>query len=166
VTAALKLMERDRGWRELRRKVIESARGKHVLVGVQGAKARAPHPGSKKLTVGDVATINEFGAEITLPNGKTVIIPERSFIRATFDQHGDALQRRASMIGKAILLTKVTPTQGLNLLGLHAVGLVQQRMAAGVPPPNAPSTIKRKKSSKPLIDKGQLRGAITHEVEG
>jgi hypothetical protein len=167
MTAILRTRDIDRGWRELRRKVLESARGKHVLVGVQGDKARAPHPGSKKgLTVGDIATIHEFGAKVTMPSGTEVIIPGRSFLRATFDEQGADLQKRATLLGRAVLLTKITPVQGLNLLGLHAVGLVQKRIADGVPPPNAPSTIKRKGSSKPLIATGQLRASITHEVEG
>ncbi len=166
MTAVLRVTDRDRGWRELRRKAAV-LNGKAVLVGVQGAKANAPHPGSKKLTVGDVAAINEYGAEVKMPGGKVVIIPERSFIRATFDEHAADISRRATLLGRAVLLTKITPDQASELLGMYIVGLMQQRIADGVPPPNAPSTIKRKKSSKPLIGvHNTLRASITHEIEG
>jgi hypothetical protein len=45
------------------------------------------------------------------------------------------------------------------------VGVIKQRIANGIAPPNSPYTIARKGSSKPLIDTGQLRNSITYQVE-
>ena len=52
----------------------------------------------------------------------------------------------------------------LDRAGLKFVGDVQQRMKAGIDPPNAESTVERKGSSTPLIDKGQLWTSIRHQV--
>jgi len=43
---------------------------------------------------------------------------------------------------------------------------VVDEINSGVPPPNAPSTVKRKKSSKTLIDKGKMRGHVDHRITG
>jgi hypothetical protein len=40
---------------------------------------------------------------------------------------------------------------------------VAKKMVSGVPPPNAPSTIARKKSSLTLNDSGEMLGHLTHQ---
>ena len=57
------------------------------------------------------------------------------------------------------------PFDILNRVGLVAVAKVQQFMTALKSPPNAPSTIKKKGSSNPLIDNGALRQSVTSKVE-
>ena len=52
----------------------------------------------------------------------------------------------------------------LNRVGLVAVGNVQKYMTELRTPPNAASTIKKKKSSNPLIDSGALRQSVTYKV--
>ena len=54
--------------------------------------------------------------------------------------------------------------QILEVIGLVAVGRVQQYMVDLRSPPNAPQTIARKCSSNPLIDTGSLRQSVTHKV--
>lgn len=54
--------------------------------------------------------------------------------------------------------------QSLEIVGLVAVGKVQQYMVDLRSPPNAPQTIARKGSSNPLIDTGSLRQSVTHKV--
>lgn len=53
----------------------------------------------------------------------------------------------------------------LERVGLWAQGSIQQRISDGIPPPNAESTIRRKGSSTPLIDTGQLRTSIKYRVK-
>jgi hypothetical protein len=40
---------------------------------------------------------------------------------------------------------------------------IDKKMLSGVPPPNAESTIKKKGSSKTLIDTGEMLGHVTHK---
>ena len=52
----------------------------------------------------------------------------------------------------------------LDAAGVEGVSLVQRKMIQGPFAPNAPSTIKRKGSSRPLIDSGALRQAVSYVV--
>jgi len=52
----------------------------------------------------------------------------------------------------------------LNLIGLTAVGKVQQYMTELKSPPNAKSTIRKKKSANPLINNGALRQSVTYSI--
>ena len=52
----------------------------------------------------------------------------------------------------------------LNRVGVVAVAEVQKYMTELRTPPNAPSTIKKKGSSNPLIDSGALRQSVTYKI--
>lgn len=126
-----------------------------LTVGIQAEEASNPD-GSGKTTIGEIATINEFG----------IGVPERSFIRAWADENEPKNLEVLRKIGESVVTGKgPTPDQGLNQAGLRFVGDIQARISAGIGPPNAASTIARKGSSVPLIDTGQLRSSIRHKVE-
>jgi hypothetical protein len=154
--ATLKVTDRDFGWKGLEHAVLKlGGKGAFTLVGVQGAHAAA-NVQDTALTYAQLARIHEFGA------GRS---PERSFIRATIDKYQSAIQKRAIALGRGVLLDAFSVEQALELLGEYVVGLIRQRIADGIAPRNKPSTIKRKGSSKPLIDTGGLRASITHRPE-
>ena len=52
----------------------------------------------------------------------------------------------------------------LNRTGLFLQREIQKEIDEKETPPNAPATIARKNSSKPLIDSGQMRQAVTYKV--
>lgn len=52
----------------------------------------------------------------------------------------------------------------LEMVGVVAVGKVQEYMTNLDSPPNAQSTIKKKGSSNPLIDTGALRQSVTYST--
>lgn len=106
-------------------------------------------------TVLDIANINEFGG------GN---VPSRSFIRAWFDSNREKMNKMILAIMKAVVKGKYTPDQALEILGLRWVGEIQARIGKGIPPANAASTIRKKGSSKPLIEQGILRSAITFRI--
>jgi phage gpG-like protein len=161
VRAKVKVSDKDRGWKELQRRVLRLSRtGAFVRVGIQGNEASGAHTGSGQ-TVAEIATVHEFGA-VTQTG---VVIPQRSFIRAAIDENAPKLQRTATLVGRGVLLGKFGRTQALELLGHQAVGIMKQRIANRIAPRNSPVTIARKGSDVPLIDSGQLRGSITHKVE-
>ena len=145
---------RDKGARRVVREL--GKRGSPgVEVGVLGDKAGAQHRGSDQgITVAEIAEIHEFGLGV----------PERSWLRDWIDQDKAQIEARISTESRAMITKKRTREQVLARLGVWIQGEIQQRIADGIPPPNAPSTIARKGSSKPLIDKGQLRQSITHRV--
>ena len=156
----------DRGWEDIKARVTAlRGAGAVVTVGVQGAPAAANHQDSR-LTVAQIATVHEFGKTIRQPNMKrTIRIPERSFLRATVDQYREAIARRQVLLSQGYVLGKFELKPAMELLGQYVVGLIKQRIANGIAPPNSPWTIAKKGSSKPLIDTGQLRNSITYKVE-
>jgi phage gpG-like protein len=159
--ARAKVTDKDKGWK----KIAEAMRGPSLEVGVGliGPKASQQHRDSD-LTVAEIGTLHEFGYSFTTPAGTEVEVPARSFLRATIDQNQAKYTRQITQAARAITSGKISTHLALDLIGQGAVGDVQQRIADGIPPPNAPSTIARKGSSKPLIASGQTRQEITHEV--
>ena len=59
----------------------------------------------------------------------------------------------------------IDPDAALDAMGIEMQGVIRQFLTDLTDPPNSPETIRRKKSSNPLIDTGQLRTAIDYEVE-
>lgn len=162
VTVDVKVI--DRGWNDIQKRVAQLATSTaFVTVGVQGPKAAANHQNST-LSVGQIATIHEFGKVIQTRYAR-IVIPARSFIGATCDLYKDKIGQREVLLQQGFVLGKFGLVQSLELLGTYVVGLIKSRIARGIPPANKPSTIRRKGSSKPLIDTGQLRNSITYKVD-
>lgn len=123
-----------------------------VTVGVHGDEGAAPHANDTgaALTVADVAMFHEFGLGV----------PQRSFVRAWFDESQPFLQETMRSQMKLVVAGKITAEVAMNRIALAFEGSIKQRIAKGIGPPLAKSTIAAKGSSKPLIDSGQLRAAV------
>lgn len=150
----------DKGFSKYIASLKEQSKG-HVRVGIQGEKAlqkKKTFDGKldDELDVVSVATFNEFG---------TPTIPERSFLRATVDKNrkkiGDILEAGLTDIKRG----RLEQTQALSFLGLWLQARIVERINAGIAPANAPSTIARKGSSKPLVASGQLGQSVTYVVD-
>lgn len=103
----------------------------------------------------EVAAFNEFG------NSET---PARPFMKQSFDRHGDELKAICSAMMKQIEKGQ-TAEYALKNIGVAAKGIVQNEIVDGNFVPNKPSTISRKKSSKPLIDTGHMRQSVDYVIE-
>lgn len=137
-------------------KLIKNAqKHEHVAVGILQDE---PHEGGLFSMV-DLAMVHEYGS-------RDQTIPARSFIRSTCDakrkQHLDLIRQFQSKI----LRGHITARQALTQLGEVVSKDMVETINNGIEPKLRPSTIKRKGSSKPLIDTGRLKGAITHEIRG
>lgn len=145
----------DKGYAALVKRFYAAGGAPVIDVGVLEAEGLKAHEGGENVTVLDVAIWNEFG---------TGQIPERSFIRAWFDENATKAREFTRRLLESVVLGKRNLPDVPELLGQTFVAQIQKRMSAGVPPANAPSTIDRKGSSKPLIDTGQLRSSVTYRV--
>ena len=100
--------------------------------------------------VAAVAAWNEFG---------TVAIPERPFFR-------NALRRSLDPV-RELVAERVDPRKMevdpllADEVGAYVAGQVQSEIVRLREPSNASSTIARKGSSNPLIDKGKMRQSVT-----
>jgi hypothetical protein len=143
----------DHGYRRLV-EIVFGLERPVITVGIfesEGSKMYA----SDDMTLLEVAIIHEFGTDK---------IPERSFIRAWFDENQDRCREALRVMLEVVVAGKYTKEQSLELLAQRFVGEIQKRIAAGIPPPLAQSTIDRKGSSTPLINTGQLRSGITYKI--
>lgn len=143
--------DRDRGARATIAR-LAGARGATIDVGIIGERAAEAYEDG--ITVAQVAEWAEFGL------GQ----PERSWLRAWVDSSDAAIkaQIRAQVAGFSS--GRFTRRQALERLAAWMVGEIRARIARGIAPPNAQSTIDRKGSSTPLIDKGQFRSSIASRV--
>lgn len=112
------------------------------------------------LTVAGYGLINEFGN--VLKN-----IPERSFIRSPLMSHlVERIVKDKEKFGE-IYENKENAEGIYERMGIIAKSIIQEAFATsndGNWAENSPITIMKKKSSKPLIDKGRLVKSIDYEV--
>lgn len=153
MTSSLK--DLDHGYKALLRRVFGMKKPR-IDVGLLEADGGKEHEGSDSTTVLDVGTWNEFGTDR---------IPARSFVRAWFDEAEGRKRQELGTLAKSVVAGKRTKEQALEVFGLGAAGEMQARISEGVSPANAPSTVARKGSSKPLVDTGQLRSSLSYRVD-
>src|SRR5699024_4023822 len=92
-------------------------------------------------------------------------VPLRSWLRSPIDARIKDIRKRQQRLARKVVAGKMTADMALERLGLWLTGEIKKAMSAGLPvKPLDQETIDRKRSSKPLIDTGQLRSSITHEV--
>ena len=103
--------------------------------------------GSDNFNLASLAAVLEFGNEH---------IPSRPFLRQTLAEN----QEKYTALFVKLFESGVSIEQIYEQIALIAQGDVQQNIVNGEWTANAPSTIKRKKSSKPLIDTGKLRQSV------
>ena len=116
----------------------------------------AGNHGDSGLTVAEVGNYNEFG---------TTKIPERSFMRSTIREKRKDIIKLQEKLLKKIQSGDMEVEQALGLIGSFIAGEVTQKIVSIKSPPNHPYTIKKKGSSNPLIDTGQLKNSITWEID-
>ena len=94
-------------------------------------------------------------------------IPPRPFIEPGVEAEKDRL---ADMMAQAVVMALDGNEGGavsqMHMAGIVAENSIKQYMGSGALAPNAPSTIRKKHSSAPLIDTHVLQASITHVVEG
>ena len=108
-------------------------------------------------TLAQIAAWNEFG---------TPTIPPRPFMRPTIDSQGKKAEQMLSQEIEKIFQgkKKANIMTALGRVGAFLAGAIQRKITTLKRPPNAPSTIKKKGSSNPLIDTGAMRQAVGFKV--
>lgn len=152
--------DKDLGLNRIIRTLNKDLDGVVVKVGVQ-AKDKAVRRGKggsirntdQPLAV--IAAIHEFGLSD---------MPQRSFLRSAYDENLPVIDKMIQRVANGAVFGLGT-NAALNQLGNVVQGMVQRKIVDGPFVPNSPATIKRKKSSKPLIDTGHLRQSIRYVIE-
>lgn len=151
-------------------RALQQLDGKKVSVGVLGGGENAW-----------LASIHEYGCRIEvtpkmrkylaatgLHLKKTtthITIPERAFLRNGYDEHkNDVINSAERVLGDVIGGTMSTD-QFFELIGLLMKSKIQDYARDLDSPPNHPYTVDRKGSGNPLVDSGDMIGAISYRVE-
>jgi hypothetical protein len=140
----------DRGWSKLRRNAL-GLNGRAVKVGLLA------NSGSRDgVSIVDYAAFNEFGTET---------IPARPFMRKAADDNEAAAIAYARRLSGLLMAGRLSPDGVLDAMGLWFQARIRTtiRTAFRWAVPNAPSTIRRKGSTRPLIDTGAMHGAVNYE---
>ena len=123
-----------------------------VRIGYQRGTLSGNPDNSSRADLVDIAMWNEFG---------TVNIPSRPFMRDSVDKHEAAINHMLTA-QKDALLHGATAREILNTAGLFQQDLIQTEIEQGDFVANAPTTITKKGSDKPLIDTGTLKNSVHH----
>jgi hypothetical protein len=141
-------------------RVIEVDRGARRIF-ARIANIRGKGSVAKVGLIGDLAdraTHNEFGA----PRAN---VPERSFIRSTFDEERPNMLRIRNNLMEAILFGSTTVKEALLIVALYLESKIKQKIVELSDPPNAPSTIEKKGFNNPLVETLRMRDGVTSTVE-
>ena len=141
-----------------------------TLVAVHELGANIKHSGGTRYqnkANGNLAKFvrNDFvGPTSGVTGSHTIVIPERSFIRSTMK---DNEKRYADLMLKgfrSVLRMESTVEVVYQKIGITISDDVKSKILTGSFVPLKPSTIKKKGSSKPLVDTGEMRNSISYEV--
>lgn len=142
-----------------------------------GVKVRTP------IKMVDLATIHEFGCDIKVTEKmrwyflfnfgfklqKNVIkIPERSFIRSSFDENQDDIGDLGEDLIEQVVNGQLSVKSFYEILGQTGVQMIRRTITDGLSPGLSPMTtsVKGTSKGKPLIDSGGLLKSITYQVIG
>lgn len=122
-----------------------------VRVGFQHGKATE----EDGTDICDIAAWNEFGTEH---------IPSRPFIRQSVDNNEDKINSFLQTRVRAFARGE-SAEDTLKKIGVFQKSLMQNEIKSGDFVPNSESTIKKKKSSQPLIDTGRMRQSVDYVIQ-
>lgn len=177
----------DKGMKQTMRRIMAEA--KYVDIGIQSDEdetllkiaaahefgATINHPGgtaygykteddAKK---GKVRFMKKGSGYMVLGETKphTIEIPERSYIRSTVDENEHKyLDNYAKKLSAQIIDGNIDKYTALTIMGQKIESDIKSKIISLRSPPNAPSTIRKKGSSNPLVDTGLLGGSIRYVV--
>ena len=157
-----KVQDKKERWLALAKK-IGDAKNSFVTIGFQAPGGDEKHPEkNSRASVSEIAFYHEFGAA-------GAGIPERSFIRSSFDANIENLNKRKDDLITEILLDRLEPKNALNSLGFMMQEIIKNKINTSNmwAKKLKPRTIKRKAKGSlrapdhPLIDSGLMLRSVS-----
>lgn len=133
-------------------KIIQQALkldGKGVKVGIR--RGKGSHDGTDML---DIAVYNHFG---------TSTIPARPFISDCAEKNAGQIREAQNRLVYRVYQGGLSADMALAQLGKWYTNVQKGHILHGGWTPNAPATVKRKGSNRPLVDTGQLVNTVDWE---
>lgn len=110
----------------------------------------------------NIAYWNEHG---TMNKDGSVHSPARPFMHDSVQNNMEKISDMCASAAKQVGTGKGSAQQALEGIGVKMVSLVQKEIRNGDFAANAPSTIRAKGSSKPLIDSGRMCQSVTFVIK-
>lgn len=161
-----RVIVKDMGWERIRKELLSADRS-FVKVGYPGEdskphfqpteKGRSPSSVPTGMTMAQLAMLHEHGSSA---NG----LPPRPFMKQTADANMDKAKELSRRLYRSMTQGRISVYQGLGRLGEWYVGQTKRMLRDGNFSPLKASTVARKRSSRPLIDTGQLRNSVVSRV--
>lgn len=123
--------------------------GRGVKVGIR--RGKGSHDGTDML---DIAVYNHFG---------TATIPARPFVSDCAEKNAGQIKEAQKRLVYRVYQGGLSADGALAQLGAWYVSVQKGHILHGGWTPNAPATIKRKGSNRPLVDTGQLVNTVDWE---
>ncbi len=102
-----------------------------------------------------IAMFNELGTES---------IPSRPFLRNSVDNHMDEIEAHLKAWCEKILQGEMEAHELMSNMGMLMQGIIRKEISEGSFVPNAPSTVSKKGSDRPLIDSGLMRDSVNYQI--
>lgn len=147
----------------------DSINDKEIIVGPKGTRNR------------NLAKIHEYGVTITVtpamrgflasqglhlkPSTTYITIPERSFIRAGWDENSRVLLNEAQTRLADYVEGRSNAETFLNTTGDKVARAIREFARDLQNPANHPFTVERKGFDDPLIDSGEMVRSIDYEIQ-
>ncbi|KZM54914.1 hypothetical protein A3Q35_13220 [Aeribacillus pallidus] len=146
------------------------AKNKYLAIPTKEAGDRKPSEipglfqpkGKNVLAVADKTAEN--GIKVMFILKESVNIPERSFIRSTFDEKNDEWMDFLEKQIEKLCELEIDAKTVFKRLGARIVGDIQEKIRDIRTPKNSPLTIENKGFDNPLIDTGGLRMHVTWKL--
>lgn len=150
----VKFESKDMGKAKIERE-LRAARKLVALVGIPSDSKR--HEDNPNIGLAEIAFIMEKGSTVNK-------IPPRPFMQQTRTMNEKKVAGLSKKYLSAISTGKMGAMDAIKKLGASYEGAMKRIFIAGTFAPDAPATVRRKKSSRPLIDTGLLRQSIKYKV--
>ena len=135
---------------------IEKLRRTEVQVGYQAGAAYSNGEGSA-VDITEVVMWNEMGTSKS---------PSRPFMRKSVDNNASTVNKMCKMQLALLASGSASAHTVLQNIGVMQKGLIQNEISRGGFAANAPATIRKKKSAKPLIDSSLMRQSVNFKITG
>lgn len=149
-------------------RVAAELNGRRVKVGAAGEQAwlAGIHEYGCKIKVTDKmrAYLHSQGLHLKAAT-QYITIPERAFLRNGFDTNKDDVMKNAEQVLPSVLDGSLSTDEFLKMIGIILSSDIKDFAQQLDSPPLHPFTVKRKGSTNPLVDTGDMIGSITYEVE-
>lgn len=165
--------------------VVDISKVDEVLERIKGLEGMSVKVGVLSSAGGEmlmIANVQEFGCDIEVTNKmrvfflnnfgfwttkKVIKIPERSFVRTSFDAKGEEVFSSGDDLLREVIEGNLSARNFYEILGQTAADTIRNFMVNEVnSPANASLTIANKGSSNPLVDTGRLKDAVDYEIVG